>query len=150
MQGQEAAMKWFKRRLTTTLLLLISFGVPAYASTPPGGTNHVPIAWTLYATAVSHQLQAELANAQSPAATRLHRFLDDEANSNPNVPAPAPVIRLWIGHDGNITHAEFASLGNPRANADLGQIILSTRLQNTLPESLPQPLILRLQLSHPI
>jgi hypothetical protein len=143
-------MKWFKRWQITMLLLMASCCVPAYAGTQHDGTEHVPATWARYATAVSHQLQAELANSQDPAATRLHRFFDDMAKTNPNTPPPAPIIRLWIGENGKITHAEFASLGSGQANADLGQIILNTKLQQIPPTSLPPPLILRLQLTYPI
>lgn len=130
------------------LLGMAALAMPAQADTQPPLHAPVPAAWSRYAAAVSRQLQASLADSHNPAATRFHRFLDDQANTSQKT--PALVVKLWIWQNGKIARAEFASLGNAQANADLGAVILKAAPQTPPPRSLPQPLILRLQLTYPI
>jgi hypothetical protein len=143
-------MGWHKRLLSLLPLFLASLGVQAHADEPSSKTAHIPASWNIYATAVSRQLQAELGNSHDQAATRFHRFLDDVANSHPDAAPPSPIVKLWIGKDGKISSVELTSVGDAQANLDLYRIIMAAPLHRPPPPSLPQPLILRLQLTYPI
>lgn len=143
-------MGWHKRLSFLLPLFLGSLGPQAQADAPQPKKTHIPASWNIYATSVSRQLQAELSNSQDQAATRFHRFLDDVANSHPDAAPPSPIVKLWIGKDGKISEVELTSVGNAEANLDLYRIIMATPLHHAPPSTLPQPLILRLQLTYPI
>lgn len=134
-------------RLTAIALLLFTAAGPAARAADPGA---VPPAWSAFAAQVSLHLQQELGDAQDPAATRLHQFLDAQAAKDPSAPPPAPVVRLWFkGRNGRIAQATFASLGDPQADQDLRRMLTAHPVGAAAPHGMRQPLVLRLRLTYP-
>ncbi len=63
-------------------------------------------------------------------------------------PPPAIVVRAWIGANGAVTRVEFASLGDPGADATLRQLLTAGGpLAEPPPPDMLQPLRVRLRLA---
>ena len=86
--------------------------------------------------------------ADGDAADRLHRYLEARVlNASAETPPPAIVVRAWIGTNGAVTRVEFASLGNPDADATLRQLLTAGPLAEPPPPDMLQPLRVRLRLA---
>ncbi|WP_260430501.1 hypothetical protein [Burkholderia cepacia] len=68
-------------------------------------------------------------------------------NASAAAPLPAIVVRAWIGPNGAVTRVEFASLGDPDADATLRQLLTAGPLAELPPPDMLQPLRLRLRLA---
>ncbi|AOK19348.1 hypothetical protein WT26_25895 [Burkholderia cepacia] len=115
---------------------------PAHAQ-----TADVPQAWMRYGQLAGQQFQAWL-EADGDAADRLHRYLEVRVlNASAAAPPPAIVVRAWIGPNGAVTRVEFASLGDPNADAALRQLLTAGPLAEPPPPDMRQPLRVRLRLT---
>ena len=122
--------------------LAAGLAAPAHAATAPA-------AWTEYAGGLAQRIAARLARADDPVAGRLHAFLDAQAASQPGAAPPRVVARVWVGADGAVTDARFASLGDAGADADLRAVLLGLGTGPTPPADMAQPVTLRLALATP-
>ncbi|KVL62947.1 hypothetical protein WT01_08670 [Burkholderia cepacia] len=110
-------------------------------------TADVPQAWMRYGQLAGQQFQAWL-EADGDAADRLHRYLEMRVlNASAAAPPPAIVVRAWIGPNGAVTRVEFASLGDPDADATLRQLLTAGPLAEAPPPDMLQPLRVRLRLA---
>lgn len=110
-------------------------------------TTDVPQAWMRYGQLAGQQFQTWL-EADGDAADRLHRYLEARVlNESAAAPPPAIVVRAWIGPNGAVTHVEFASLGDPDADATLRQLLTAGPLAEPPPPDMLQPLRVRLRLA---
>ncbi|KVA24981.1 hypothetical protein WI44_03800 [Burkholderia cepacia] len=110
-------------------------------------TTDVPQAWMRYGQLAGQQFQTWL-EADGDAADRLHRYLEARVlNASAAVPPPAIVVRAWIGPNGAVTRVEFASLGDPDADATLRQLLTAGPLAEPPPPDMLQPLRVRLRLA---
>ncbi|WP_408580405.1 YbaB/EbfC family DNA-binding protein [Burkholderia ubonensis] len=117
-----------------------------FASAPARAqTADVPQPWISYAQLAGRQFQAWL-EADGDAADRLHRHLEDRVlRASAEAPPPAIVVRAWIGASGAVTRVEFATLGDPNADAALRQLLTAGPLAEPPPD-MRQPLRVRLRL----
>ncbi|RQR52857.1 YbaB/EbfC family DNA-binding protein [Burkholderia sp. Bp9140] len=140
-----------KRRLEWTVSgwpRALAFACVLAACVPAAAqTADVPRPWISYAQLVGHQFQAWL-EADGDAADRLHRYLEARVlNASADAPPPAIVVRAWIGPNGAVTRVEFASLGEPDADATLRQLLTADPLTEPPPPDMLQPLRVRLRLT---
>ncbi|WP_434115677.1 YbaB/EbfC family DNA-binding protein [Paraburkholderia caffeinilytica] len=119
-------------------------GIPlAHAQAAP---SEVPQPWISYAQLVGRQFQAWL-EADDDEANQLHQFLEDRIlSAKGDAPPPAIVIRAWIAADGKVTDVAFDSLGDPKANALLRQLLTSHPITEPPPPDMRQPLRVRLRM----
>ncbi|WP_321918958.1 hypothetical protein [Burkholderia cepacia] len=66
-------------------------------------------------------------------------------NASAAAPLPAIVVRAWIGPNGAVTRVEFASLGDPDADATLWQLLTAGPLAEPPPPDMLQPLRVRVR-----
>ncbi|MBN3785261.1 YbaB/EbfC family DNA-binding protein, partial [Burkholderia sp. Ac-20345] len=86
-------------------------------------TVDVPPTWIRYGQLAGQQFQTWL-EGDGDAADRLHQYLEARVlNASADAPPPAIVVRAWIGANGAVTRVEFASLGDPGADATLRQLL---------------------------
>lgn len=134
--------------LAAAVVGLLGIGAPAQAGTVP--VDQAPQAWVMYAQRISAHFQAAL-EGETQAARRFHAFLEQQAQSDSAAgPAGVPVvlsIRTWISAAGRVTQVEFAPLGDPRAEADLRQLLQAQSVGHAPPVGMRQPVIVRLSLS---
>ncbi|GAU03912.1 hypothetical protein [Burkholderia stabilis] len=110
-------------------------------------TADVPQAWIRYGQLTGQQFQAWL-EADGDAADWLHRYLEARVlNASADAPPPAIVVRAWIGANGAVTRVEFASLGDPDADATLRQLLTAGGPLAAPPPDMLQPLRVRLRLA---
>ncbi|WP_244146752.1 YbaB/EbfC family DNA-binding protein [Paraburkholderia sp. BCC1876] len=110
-------------------------------------TLDVPQPWIDYAQRVGQQFQASL-EANDDAANQFHQFLEDRVlNAKADAPPPALVVRAWIGADGAVTQVQFDSLGDPKADATLQQLLTVHPISGAPPADMRQPLRVRLRLT---
>ncbi|MCA8320142.1 YbaB/EbfC family DNA-binding protein [Burkholderia cepacia] len=110
-------------------------------------TTDVPQAWMRYGQLAGQQFQTWL-EADGAAADRLHRYLEARVlNASAAAPPPAIVVRAWIGPNGAVTRVEFASLGDPDADATLRHLLTAGPLAEPPPPDMLQPLRVRLRLA---
>ncbi|AXF23126.1 hypothetical protein CUJ89_21955 [Burkholderia pyrrocinia] len=110
-------------------------------------TADVPQTWIRYGQLAGQQFQMWL-EADGDAADRLHRYLETRVlNASADAPPPAIVVRAWIGANGAVTRVEFASLGDPDADATLRQLLTAGPLTEPPPPDMLQPLRVRLRLA---
>ncbi|NTZ84678.1 YbaB/EbfC family DNA-binding protein [Burkholderia metallica] len=110
-------------------------------------TADVPPTWIRYGQLAGQQFQTWL-EADGDAADRLHRYLETRVlNARADAPPPAIVVRAWIGANGVVTRVEFASLGDPDADATLRQLLTAGPLAEPPPPDMLQPLRVRLRLA---
>ncbi|NHV24791.1 YbaB/EbfC family DNA-binding protein [Burkholderia sp. D-99] len=110
-------------------------------------TADVPQAWIRYGQLAGQQFQTWL-EADGDAADRLHRYLEARVlNASAAAPPPAIVVRAWIGTNGVVARVEFASLGDPDADATLRQLLTASPLAEPPPPDMLQPLRVRLRLA---
>ncbi|KLU24851.1 hypothetical protein EOS_17760 [Caballeronia mineralivorans PML1(12)] len=135
--------KNFGTLATWLLALTLCCWEPAWAqSTSPD----VAQPWLSYAQLTSRQFQTWL-EADDDAANQLHQFLEDRIlNAKDDAPPPAIVIRAWIGANGAVTKVEFKSLGDPKADAILRQLLTQHPITEPPPADMPQPLRVRLHM----
>ncbi|WP_233832488.1 YbaB/EbfC family DNA-binding protein [Paraburkholderia sp. ZP32-5] len=130
--------------LALCLAVLTSIAVPA--SPAIAQTPAIPQPWITYAQLVGHQFQAWL-EGDDDAANQLHQYLEERIlNAKGDAPPPAVVIRAWIGADGGVTRIAFDSLGDPKADALLRQLLTSHPMTEPPPPDMLQPLRVRLRL----
>ncbi|AGK49131.1 hypothetical protein BTI_1865 [Burkholderia thailandensis MSMB121] len=119
---------------------VLASGVPAAAQ-----TADVPQPWIRYGELAGGQFRARL-EAEGEAADRLHRYLAARvANAGADAPMQSIVVRAWMDANGAVTRVEFASLGDPDADATLRQLLTATPLAEPPPPDMPQPLRVRLR-----
>lgn len=134
------ASGWLRRIVVAWAL--VGCAVPAVAQ-----TADVPQAWIRYGQLAGQQFQTWL-EADGDAADRLHRYLEARVlNARADAPPPAIVVRAWIGANGAVTRVEFASLGDPDADATLRQLLTAGPLAEPPPPDMLQPLRVRLRLA---
>ena len=142
-RGMRAGQRNGLRALGAAVLALLGFG--ASAQSQPVTAAQAPHTWVVYAQRVSQQLQSEL-EGQSPEAQRFHAFFDQRAASAGEV-AQVPAIlsvKVWLDAAGGIVRAEFPSLGDEQANADLRNVLLKQNA-GAPPRGMRQPVVVRLQ-----
>ncbi|AZQ56035.1 YbaB/EbfC family DNA-binding protein [Burkholderia cenocepacia] len=121
---------------------LVATAAPAVAQ-----TTDVPPTWIRYGQLAGQQFQTWL-EADGEAADRLHRYLEARVlTARADAPPPAIVVRAWIGATGAVTRVEFASLGDPDADATLRQLLTASPLAEPPPPDMSQPLRVRLRLA---
>ncbi|MCA8047954.1 YbaB/EbfC family DNA-binding protein [Burkholderia arboris] len=137
---KRGASGWLRAIVAAAVLVL---GVaPAVAQ-----TADVPPTWLRYGQLAGQQFQTWL-EADGDAADRLHRYLESRVlNARVDAPPPAIVVRAWIGANGVVTRVEFASLGDPDADATLRQLLTAGPLAEPPPPDMLQPLRVRLRLA---
>ncbi|WP_175840177.1 YbaB/EbfC family DNA-binding protein [Burkholderia arboris] len=137
---KRGASGWLRAIVAAAVLVL---GVaPAVAQ-----TADVPPTWLRYGQLAGQQFQTWL-EADGDAADRLHRYLESRVlNARADAPPPAIVVRAWIGANGVVTRVEFASLGDPDADATLRQLLTAGPLAGPPPPDMLQPLRVRLRLA---
>ncbi|MCA3781914.1 MAG: YbaB/EbfC family DNA-binding protein [Burkholderia sp.] len=137
---KRGASGWLRAIVAAAVLVL---GVaPAAAQ-----TADVPPTWLRYGQLAGQQFQAWL-EADGDEADRLHRYLESRVlNARVDAPPPAIVVRAWIGANGVVTRVEFASLGDPDADATLRQLLTAGPLAEPPPPDMLQPLRVRLRLA---
>jgi hypothetical protein len=128
-------MAWRRFLSASLALLLAGQGGPIQHAR----ADSVPVRWVEYASGVTRQLQARLADDHDATAARLHAFLDARD-------ASASVLRLWINRQGAISRVTFASLGDAQADRDLRQVVTRGGFGRPPPD-MRQPLVLRLRLT---
>ncbi|AOI76201.1 hypothetical protein [Burkholderia sp. NRF60-BP8] len=137
-----------KQRASGWLGAIVVASVLAAGAAPAvAQTADVPQAWIRYGQLAGQQFQTWL-EADGDAADRLHRYLETRVlNARADAPPPAIVVRAWIGANGVVTRVEFASLGDPDADATLRQLLTAGPLTEPPPPDMLQPLRVRLRLA---
>src|ERR1700754_4525542 len=93
------------------------------ASTAWGQAPAIPQPWIAYAQLAGQQFQAWLED-DGDAADQLHEYLRDRIiHAKDDAPPEAVVIRAWIAADGTVSQVAFDSLGDPKADAILRQLL---------------------------
>ncbi|KVL27093.1 hypothetical protein [Burkholderia sp. MSMB1835] len=127
--------------------IVVASALAAGAAPAVAQTADVPQAWLRYGQLAGQQFQTWL-EADGDAADRLHRYLETRVlNARADAPPPAIVVRAWIGANGVVTRVEFASLGDPDADATLRQLLTAGPLSEPPPPDMLQPLRVRLRLA---
>ncbi|WP_204356147.1 YbaB/EbfC family DNA-binding protein [Burkholderia sp. JP2-270] len=128
--------------------IVVAFALAVCAAPAAAQMADVPQTWIRYGQLAGQQFQAWL-EADGDAADRLHRYLEARVlNASADAPPPAIVVRAWIGANGAVTHVEFASLGDPDADATLRQLLTAGGpLAEPPPPDMLQPLRVRLRLA---
>ncbi|WP_322081420.1 YbaB/EbfC family DNA-binding protein [Burkholderia sp. BCC1972] len=142
-------MKRMQERGATGWLrgIVVACALVAGAAPAVAQTVGVPATWIRYGQLAGQQFQAWL-EADGAAADRLHRYLEARVlNARADAPPPAIVVRAWIGANGTVTRVEFASLGDPDADATLRQLLTAGPLAEPPPPDMLQPLRVRLRLA---
>ncbi|KGB93768.1 MULTISPECIES: hypothetical protein [Burkholderia] len=139
---KQRASGWLGAIVVASVLAAGVAPAPAVAQ-----TADVPQAWIRYGQLAGQQFQTWL-EADGDAADRLHRYLETRVlNARADAPPPAIVVRAWIGANGVVTRVEFASLGDPDADATLRQLLTAGPLTEPPPPDMLQPLRVRLRLA---
>ncbi|WP_144152892.1 YbaB/EbfC family DNA-binding protein [Paraburkholderia sp. BCC1885] len=121
--------------------LVLSWTVPAW-----GQASAIPEPWIAYAQLVGHQFQVWL-EADDDTANQLHGYLENRIlNAKGDAPPPAIVIRAWIDPSGQVSRVDFDSLGDPKADAILRQLLTTHPITEPPPSDMRQPLRVRLHL----
>lgn len=129
-----------------TALVAVTCGV-FWSALAAAQTLDVPQPWIDYAQRVGQQFQASL-EANDEAANQFHQFLEDRVlNAKADAPPPALVVRAWIGADGTVTKVQFDSLGDPKADATLQELLTVHPIPGAPPGDMRQPLRVRLRLT---
>ncbi|WP_034185226.1 MULTISPECIES: hypothetical protein [Burkholderia] len=127
--------------------IVVACALAVCATSAAPQTADVPQAWIRYGQLAGRQFQTWL-EADGDAADRLHRYLETRVlNAHADAPPPAIVVRAWIGANGAVTRIEFASLGDPDADATLRQLLTAGPLSESPPPDMLQPLRVRLRLA---
>ncbi|AOR70404.1 hypothetical protein BBJ41_22880 [Burkholderia stabilis] len=127
--------------------IVAACGLAAGAAPAVAQKADVPPTWIRYGQLAGQQFQTWL-EADGDAADRLHRYLETRVlNASADAPPPAIVVRAWIGATGAVTRVEFASLGDPDADAALRQLLTAGPLAEPPPPDMLQPLRVRLRLA---
>jgi hypothetical protein len=109
-------------------------------------SSAVPQPWIAYAQLAGQQFQAWL-EADNDAADALHTYLEQRhKNAQGDASLKSVVVRAWFGADGTVTRVAFDSLGDPKADANLQQLLTARPMTEPPPPDMRQPLRLRLQL----
>ncbi|KWO46191.1 hypothetical protein WT97_14135 [Burkholderia sp. MSMB1459WGS] len=139
---KQRASGWLGAIVVAAVLAAGAAPAPAVAQ-----TADVPQAWIRYGQLAGQQFQTWL-EADGDAADRLHRYLETRVlNARADAPPPAIVVRAWFGANGVVTRVEFASLGDPDADATLRQLLTAGPLSEPPPPDMLQPLRVRLRLA---
>lgn len=134
------------RRMRDTVAGLMGVGLLAGAS-GAAVQNTVPAHWMAYAQLASNQLHDWLSDAENESATRLYEWGQARMAGQAGTAAPESVeVRLWLDAKGRIERAEFTSLGDMQADADLRQVLTTQPLSEPPPSDMAQPMILQLTL----
>lgn len=127
----------------TGLAWTIAASLPGPARAAPPA----PAAWIDYAQTLGERLRARLAQADDPAAARLHGFLNDQVVRHPRHDPPRVILRVWLDRAGQVSRARFDLLGDSRADGDLRSLVLGLAVGNPPPPDMPQPVALRIALA---
>jgi hypothetical protein len=130
------------RRLVSALAAVLGLGfTPAAAGEI--SADQAPADWVAYAEGATQAITGWL-NDPAPPAPRVRARLQ-VAQPDPDQPVPPLVVKVWTGHDGAITHVEFASLGDVQADADLRALLIGRRLSPP-PKHMRLPMRIALEL----
>ncbi|HCP78129.1 MAG TPA: hypothetical protein DIU11_10450, partial [Pusillimonas sp.] len=130
---------WLRRARNAVAGLL---GLSLVAATPSAaGQTSVPSHWIAYAQLASGQLQGWLADETNESALRLQewgqKYLE---RSGTGEVAHHIVVRLWVGTSGQVERAEFTSLNDAQADADLRRVLTAQPISEPPPKDLRQPI----------
>lgn len=134
------------RRMRNRLAAVLGTGL--ITAMPVAATAQtVPQHWISYAQLTGNQLQERLSDGEEQAVVRLHGWLQDRVLAGQDGAPPAPVVvRIWVAGSGQVSRAEFDSLGSAQADEDLRMLLTSTALTEPPPGDMRQPMVLRLRL----
>jgi hypothetical protein len=142
-RAQPSSRGWCRRLFRWVGLLgLTALGALPLAAQPAAVPQH----WISYAQLVSNQFQAWLSDPDSETVARMHAALQEGlAKRGATVPLTV-VARVWVAGNGRVERFEFASLGNPQADADLRAVLTAQSLPEPPPPDMRQPMVLELML----
>ncbi|AEC18804.1 hypothetical protein PT7_0264 [Pusillimonas sp. T7-7] len=133
------------RRVRDTFAGLMGAGLVAGAAGV--AAQSAPAHWMAYAQLASNQLHDWLSDAENESATRLYEWGQARLAGQAGTAAPeSVVVRLWLDAKGRVERAEFTSLGDMQADADLRQVLTTQPLSEPPPSDMAQPMILQLTL----
>jgi hypothetical protein len=121
--------------------LVLTFAPAAW-----GQSAAIPQPWIAYAQLAGQQFQAWL-EADNDAADALHTYLEQRhKDAKGDASLKTVVVRAWFGADGAVTRVAFDSLGDPKADANLRQLLTTRPMTEPPPPDMRQPLRVQLQL----
>ncbi|MDA7414990.1 YbaB/EbfC family DNA-binding protein [Xenophilus arseniciresistens] len=130
------------------LLAWLGLAGMAAALPVPVLAQSVPQHWISYAQLVGGQLQQGLSDPANEAVVRLHSWMQARilSGAEPQQAAQPLRVRVWIAASGRVSQAEFASLGQAQADADLRAVLTAQSITEAPPPDMRQPLVLELAL----
>ncbi|MDF3835950.1 YbaB/EbfC family DNA-binding protein [Cupriavidus basilensis] len=157
--GQRAAIRRGWRGLLKALgaagLGLTAAVSPATPASAQAATQTpaqpVPQHWIRYAQLASTQFQARLGDQTDETVLRLQGWMQDRMlHASRQYPPPPLTMRVWFAPTGRVERVEFASLGDPQADADLRALLAMRPLSEPPPPDMRQPIVLELALEFPV
>lgn len=137
------------RRARNAVAGLLGVGLVTAASSAAGQTP-VPPHWIAYAQLTSGQLQGWLADEANESALRLQQWGEKHLNgADAGAVAHSIVVQLWVDASGRVERAEFTSLNDPQAEADLRRVLTTHAISEPPPKDMRQPMMLGLTLALP-
>ncbi|SHI25231.1 YbaB/EbfC family DNA-binding protein [Pollutimonas bauzanensis] len=110
----------------------------------------VPQHWIAYAQLASGQLQGWLGDETNEPALRLQEWGQKRlSGSGAAAAGNSIVVRLWVDAGGRVERAEFTSLGDDQADADLRRVLTAQAISEPPPKDMLQPMVLGLTLALP-
>src|ERR1700754_5274097 len=112
--------------------LVLTFSAAAWAQ-----SSAIPQPWIAYAQLAGQQFQAWL-EADNEAADALHTYLEQRhKNAQGDASLKTVAVRAWFGADGTVTRVAFDSLGDPKADAGLRELLTTRPMTEPPPPDLP-------------
>ncbi len=141
-----------KRALNRVLKMMGIVSVGLTVSSAPvmvqtAMAQSVPQHWVSYAQMAGNQLEAWLSDPANDAVVRLHEWMQQRLLQEGQPLPPPLIVKVWVAPDGKIARAEFASLGQAQADADLRSLMMTQSLSEPPPRDMRQPMVLQLNLS---
>ncbi len=140
--------KSWLRRARNAVAGLLGLGLLTAASTAAAQAP-VPQHWIAYAQLASGQLQGWLGDQASESALRLQEWGYKQLSGSGAAVENSIVVRLWVDASGRVERAEFSSLGDAQADADLRRVLTAQPISEPPPKDMRQPMMLGLTLTLP-
>ncbi len=133
--------KSWLRRARNAVAGLLGVGLVTTASVAAAQAN-VPQHWIAYAQLAGGQLQGWLGDETNESAVRLQEWGHKRLSGSGAAVDNSIVVRLWVNAGGRVERAEFTSLGDAQADADLRRVLTAQPISEPPPKDMPQPLVL--------
>lgn len=142
-------LKSWMYRVRNAVAGLLGLGLIT-ATSPTAGQASVPQHWIAYAQLASGQLQGWLGDGSNESAQRLQEWGQKHlSNSAASAVENAVIVRLWVAPSGKVERAEFASLGDAQADADLRHVLTEQAISEPPPNDMALPMTLGLTIALP-